>query len=95
MNNLTFNQIQHFLSKLSYPCYMETISDEWCFLDGEYHFKGEGGVYCFESCEGFLDQEDYRIVNGEADCGYTMTYVLLKSNQLTEEDFYEKYEGAM
>ena len=97
-------QLQEFLKTVNYPVLISVSDCEgWC-LEGEKYIKWVSwnnpereyleGYSCYLP-EGFIRQEGYFIANLDTQTGCWQTEIFDESKELSEDDFYDKYEGYM
>ena len=97
-------KLQEFLKTVNYPVLISVSDCEaWC-LEGENYIKWvswnsperkylEG--YSGYLPEGFIRQEGYFIANLDTQTGCWQTEIFDQSRELSEDDFYDKYEEYM
>ncbi len=93
-----FGQVLELVDSIDYAILLETVEGDWCAdLKGRstLYWKEDDGVYSGEIREGAHTQDGCVFINIGNGSGMTITKVLLEDNHLTEEDFYDKYEGEM
>jgi len=95
--------LEKFLRKVNYPVLIG-ISDckAWCLSDCEREVKWVSPYKAIElsgySCylpEGFTRQDGYFIANLDTQTGCWQTGIFEESRELTEDDFWDKYEEYM
>ena len=91
-----FERIKALEEELDHYLYIETVQYDWCTHDGEVKWvNGEGEIYSGEYNTGSLSRDDSVIINIDTGCGETTSVVFLKRDQLSIDDFYDKYEESM
>lgn len=88
---MNFEDIVLFENSIDYAMYLETNNVDWCMLDDEVKWW-DGDIYSVEFREGFHEDNDFVMVNGDNGCGETITYILPLSKKMSAEDFDDKYE---
>ena len=92
-----FDKIKSVLEEVNedfYP-YMEYCEGEFFADESDFYYVSRGDVYSGEVKEGVSIKDDCTFINYDTGCGETITKVLLTKNQLTEDEFYDKYEDFM
>ena len=93
-----FTKIDNILNEIDYLPYMETVEGEWCILDEDTLYYTDTSckdVYGGEIREGIHQQDDCFIINTDNGCGETITMVCKSENQITYDNFLDKYEEYM
>jgi len=103
MPRLNVQALSDFLESVDYPVLI-SISDclNWCLSEDEDSVQWvssnkNGGVdsYSAELPEGGNRQDGYFVANLDNQTGCWETRIFSEANELSEEDFYDKYEDFM
>lgn len=91
-----FDKIKSIEVELENYYYLETTEHYWCKSRDEVKWiDDENDVYSGEYYQDIFEKDDCILVNMETGCGETVTQVFKKELQLTEDEFYDKYEDFM
>ncbi len=91
-----FEKIKSIEEELENYSYLETTEHYWYKNEEEVNWiDNEKDVYSGEYYQGTFEKDDCILVNMDTGCGETVTKVFKKELQLTEDEFYDKYEDFM
>jgi len=101
--SLKIEELKAFLKSVDYPVLISVSDCEaWCLSEDEDEVKwvslcksnGLVGYSCYLP-EGYTRQEGYVIANLDTQTGCWQTEIFEESKELSEDDFYDKYEEYM
>ena len=96
MKDSLFERIKSLQEELEGYAYLETTDCEWFITDDEVKWVDEeNSVYSGEFNQGSLSRGDSVLINIDTGCGETITKVFRKDKELSEDEFYDKYEEYM
>lgn len=96
MKESLFEKIKSLQEELDGYAYLETTDCEWFKNEDEVTWVDEeDSVYSGEFNQGSLSRDDSVLINIDTGCGETVTKVFKKELQLSEDEFYDKYEDFM
>ncbi len=91
-----FEKIKSIEEELENYSYLETTEHCWYKNEDEVKWVDkENDVYSGEYYQSVFEKDDCVLVNMDTGCGETVTQVFKKELQLTEDEFYDKYEDFM
>ena len=101
--SLKIEELKAFLKSVDYPVLI-SVSDcvAWCLSEDEDEVKwislcksnGLEGYSCY-LVEGHVRQDGYFVTNLDTQTGTWQTEIFEESKELSEDDFYDKYEEYM
>ena len=96
MKESLFERIKSIETELEGYSYLETTSHHWYKTNEEVRWiDNDNNVYSGEYYQAILEKGDCVLVNIDTGCGETVTQVFKKELQLSEDEFYGKYEDLM
>lgn len=101
--SLKINELEDFIKSVNYPVLISVSDCEaWCLSEDEDEIRwvslckdnGLEGYSCYLP-EGFVRQGGYFVGNLDTQTGCWQTEIFEESKELSEDDFYDKYEECM
>jgi len=83
---------EFFESELNGIACVDFIDTDWFHSDSDVFFIEDGESCSFETRGLLKEVNGWAVFDGDNGCGETITYLLKRSNEMAEEEFYEKHD---
>lgn len=90
-----FEEVVLLSDKINYGILLEPEEGNWANIGNDVYWEVEDEVYSGELFEGYVLQDGCVFINVRNGSGLTITKVFLTAEELSEEEFLDKYKDQL